>query len=208
MTVSNTIIDDNPEVSESESQANLTDIQEATQENTTVSKDAPANIDESDSTDAKAVYSGDDEDSVKTGSGNDTADTGGGNDNVDTGDGDDIASVGDGDDGVNAGGGDDIVVGSSGNDVIDGGTGDDVLSGGSGADTYTFGADSGQDEIVGWDGEDRISVDGVEGVSSFDDLNITQDADGNAVIDFGNGNQVTLNGVSPDDLDADDFDFS
>lgn len=90
----------------------------------------------------------------------------------------------------------------------------DTLTGFAGADTFVF---SGGDDIVtagptgtyGYqDGVDKLDV-SAWGVESIDDLVISTNAAGNAVIEntFGDG-QVTLVGVNSSVLDASDFIFA
>ena len=112
---------------------------------------------------------------------------------------------------------DDIIVGNSanntlegqnGNDRIDGGDGNDALTGGAGADTfvYTSGADSIQDfnRTQG----DKIDLTGMLGVYSLADVLALTNTNPSAVITFGPGNTLTLNGVTKASLVADDFLFA
>lgn len=126
--------------------------------------------------------------------------------------------------------GDDILYGNLGDDRLFGNLGDDVLYGGQGADTLSGGA--GNDLLVGGLGADRIAVgsgDGVDTVSGFStgdgdviavaanvngtgiasaaDLlaRLTTDPNGDAVLDLGSGNTLTLMGVRTTELSAADF---
>ncbi|MFP3944225.1 MAG: calcium-binding protein [Alphaproteobacteria bacterium] len=104
-----------------------------------------------------------------------------------------------GDDVIFGGEGDDFILGQHGADVIDGGEGDDILAGGVGSDTYVFGPDSGADIVWGFDlAEDTIDLTAA-GISSLDGR-VSDDTFGNAVIDLGGGNQITVAGVSAADL--------
>ena len=54
--------------------------------------------------------------------------------------------------------------------------------------------------------EDRIDLRGIAGVTGFDwVLAHTRDVDGNAVIDVGGGQEVTIEAVSVATLHSDDF---
>lgn len=109
-----------------------------------------------------------------------------------------------GDDDIAALGGDDIVDGLEGNDTIDGQAGNDALTGGAGNDVFVVGLENGADIITDFtSGADQIDVTAY-GVTTIDELTITDSLDG-AVIDLGDGNQVTLNGVSADSLSDADF---
>lgn len=119
---------------------------------------------------------------------------------------------------LNGGAGDDTITGEEGNDVLIGGTGDDLLtgdgglSGESGDDIFVYNAaDGGQDTITDFqiDGDDdTIQIDDAD-IDSFDALIALAEDDGagNTVIDFGDGNTLTLNDVAIADLEADDFSF-
>ena len=100
------------------------------------------------------------------------------------------------------------VVNGDGGDRLEGGSGADVLTGGAGDDLFRFASGDGADAIVDFaDGEDRIDLRGHTGVGSFGDLTIRQSSSGDAVIDLGGGDQLTLTGVQVSTLDASDFLF-
>ena len=157
-------------------------------------------------------------DIVVTGSGDDFVSAGSGTDYVFTGSGDDIARGGSGNDYIVGGAGDDILLGDAGDDrifggegddTIMGGTGDDTMSGGTGSDIFLFGTDSGNDTITDFDvDEDTIDLSMLPGPITFSDLTITTDEDGHAVITHSSlGGTITLQGVTPGDLTADQFNF-
>ncbi|WP_281275263.1 calcium-binding protein [Afifella aestuarii] len=159
---------------------------------------------------------------------NDAFYAGDGDDTGYAGDGDDIAAGGDGADEIGGGIGNDTVGGGNGNDLLYGGAGNDVLYGGNDADTiyggsgndqiyfgdndgaadiYASVADNGTDVVFGFEnGTDHLDV-RANGFTSFAELTIGEDAGGNATIDLGGGNILTLNGVAASELDASDFLF-
>ncbi len=105
--------------------------------------------------------------------------------------------------------GDDILYGGAGNDVLYGGAGNDILWGGIGNDTFVFDLGFGNNTIYRFEtSNDIIELNGL-GVSSFAQLQgyFKQNGD-DLVIDFGDGNSITLQNVSRDDLTADVFKFT
>ena len=162
--------------------------------------------------------------------------TGDGNDNVLAGDrGNDILSGGDGNDTLygdgrviadthgTGGSGPIVTYGDvasdlgevAGNDVLTGGKGDDTLVGGGGDDMLTGGQmrtcsssvpASGNDHITDFEKKDMIAINGVAGVDDFSDLTIVN-VGGSAVISWGTGDSVTLDGYKASKLSAADFTF-
>ena len=115
---------------------------------------------------------------------------------------------------IYGGEGNDTVLGNEGSDWLGGDGGDDVLTGGAGADTFFFGSDglsgiagaAGHDTITDFtaaDG-DRIDLTAFAGAKSLADLSLADNAEGNAVIGFGE-NTITLLGVSAASLDQSHF---
>lgn len=100
--------------------------------------------------------------------------------------------------------GNDVMKGAGGADELDGGIGKDVLWGNGGFDTFDFDTGYGKDKIMDFDadpsggGQDLISAVFLNIVSKTKDH-------GNTVIDFGNGDVLTLVGVKAQDIDATDF---
>jgi uncharacterized delta-60 repeat protein len=116
-----------------------------------------------------------------------------------------------GNDTVYGGSGDDSLFGQDGNDVLIGGTGNDLLSGGSGNDTFRFVDGFGADHVTDFDptgSSDLIDLTGAANPNwtSFADVqaNMTQ-VGADTVIDLGNGNTITLIGVTATNLTAGDF---
>ncbi len=161
-------------------------------------------------TGSDTLYGGDGDDKAYGGTENDTLAGGDGSDELGLGQGDDQAAAGDGDDIVFGGAGADTVFAGTGADTVYGGTGDDVvfLGGTDGAaDVYGSVAENGSDVIFGFeDGTDRLDLT-ASGLTSFADIaaRIGQDANGNATIDLGGGDVLTLSGLDPSLLGADDF---
>ncbi|MEP3114755.1 calcium-binding protein [Nisaea sp.] len=120
--------------------------------------------------------------------------------------GDDIIYGNQQNDVVYGGAGSDTLYGGQNDDTLEGGRGDDVLHGNLGGDQFVFRTNSGVDVIYDFvAGTDTIRVaNGINGLSVAEpgDLasRISSDAQGNAVIDFGNGNVVTIDGLSANDL--------
>lgn len=104
--------------------------------------------------------------------------------------------------------GDDSLAGGSGRDTIAGDAGDDVLTGGADADLFQFSVGSGHDRITDFqNGSDRLQLARIAGVDGFEDLTVTQGADG-AVISWAAGTaSVVLVGVAASDVDASDVLF-
>jgi Ca2+-binding RTX toxin-like protein len=125
-----------------------------------------------------------------------------------------------GNDTIFGGDGNDTIFGGRGDDTVDGGSGDDTIEGGSGNDTITTG--TGRDTVVltrggGWDvvtdlditrmpdgfTRDRLDLSGLRGGSGpgglvrWKDIVITQTAQGDAILQFPEGERLTLLGVPP-----------
>ncbi|EDM71497.1 Hemolysin-type calcium-binding region [Roseobacter sp. AzwK-3b] len=93
--------------------------------------------------------------------------------------------------------------GRNGNDILVDGLGSDILIGGEGADFFTI-VGGGNDVIDDFEiGVDILNV--VIGGLSVADRNValtsaTDDGDGSAVVDFGNGNILTFRGLTTEDV--------
>ncbi|MGL3111436.1 VCBS domain-containing protein [Bradyrhizobium sp. BR 1432] len=102
----------------------------------------------------------------------------------------------------------DQLFGNNGNDLINGGAGNDFLGGGLGADTFVYATGGGADTIGDFlqAQTDKIDLTGVAGVSSFAQVQALATQVGlNTVIDFGNGDSLTLSNVTLSNLTAADF---
>ncbi|MCR8549014.1 hypothetical protein M4578_14340 [Salipiger sp. P9] len=113
---------------------------------------------------------------------------------------------------LNGAWGDDTLIGGAGNDTLCDSKGDDLFSGGGGRDVFLFTDGFGNDRIADFEirqwGE-VIDLSGVSAITGFADLaaNHLRDIGGNAVIDDGHGNTITLVGIDAGDLGANDFLF-
>ncbi|WLI11224.1 MULTISPECIES: VCBS domain-containing protein [Pseudomonas] len=85
---------------------------------------------------------------------------------------------------------------------------DDNLTGSSGADTFVFAQPIGNNQIYSFDATaDKIDLIGFTGITSFADLSITNDENGNALVSISSGQSVTLKGVDAADLSESNFQF-
>lgn len=103
----------------------------------------------------------------------------------------------------------DTIRGNGEANVIDGGRGNDTITGGGGADTFVIGANSGRDTITDFsiNGGDRIDLRAI-GIDSYAEFRAAAtNVNGNVVVDLGNGNQLTLNGVTEQAFTGNDFIF-
>ena len=102
-----------------------------------------------------------------------------------------------------------MLLGGTGNDELNGGAGDDRLTGGAGDDTFVFQGGGGSDAVPDFEVDHDIvrvqqGINGLAINSPEDIASLVFEDGGNAVIDFGNGDTLTLVGVSADDVQAPD----
>jgi hypothetical protein len=125
--------------------------------------------------------------------------------------GDDILYGVSGNDVMYGGVGNDTLFGQDGADTLYGGTGNDVLNGGAGNDAFVFADGFGQDRIVGFTAggtDDSINLSALTNPdwTTFADVQAhAAQVGADTLIDFGNGNSVTLVGVTAANLTAADF---
>lgn len=104
--------------------------------------------------------------------------------------------------------GDDTIFGLGGNDFIEGKAGDDLLYGGAGADTFFFDADAGLDMIgdftLSGHSSDRIALPDNYFDSVNEVLSAAEAVGADTVIVYG-PNELTIIGVTPDELLLNDF---
>jgi len=162
------------------------------------------------------LVGGDGNDTMSGGSGNDAMAGGEGHDVMHGDGGDDVLVGGGGDDTVHAGSGNDVLVGGdgddklygdAGHDLLWGGAGDDVMYGGSGADTFYFVAGDQNASIMDFEiGVDTLIV--IHQAHDFAELQGFMHQSGHdTVIEFGNGDTLTLAYTDMSHLSASDFDI-
>ncbi|SLN19496.1 Hint domain-containing protein [Pseudooctadecabacter jejudonensis] len=132
-------------------------------------------------------------------------DANGGDDSIIGGSGDDVIEAGSGADTINAGAGNDTITLSSGGTSGDGdadlviledGFGDDIIS------EFDAPTPDGDGTFTGTDMFDVTGLTNAAGDPvTTDDVTVTDDGSGNAVLTFPNGESVTLIGISPTDAD-------
>ncbi len=160
--------------------------------------------------DSDRLYGGGGDDEIHGDAGDDSLYGGAGNDTLYGGEGGDSLYGGSGDDNLYGGAEGDGLYGGGGSDKLYGGAGNDALYGGAGADTFVFEENNGADLIYDFTvGKDVIDLSALTGIDSFDDLTITTNSFGDAIIDLSahGGGEIRLRNVSEGDLDADDFVF-
>lgn len=141
-----------------------------------------------------------------------------GDDTILGGGGDDTIFSGLDDDSVEGGAGDDSIAGSTGSDTIDGGAGNDNIDVGgadSVVDTVVLQDGSGDDVVSNFEGPISNPDGSFTGVDQFDvtalndnlgnpvntnDVVVSDDGTGNAVLTFPNGESVILTGIAPADV--------
>lgn len=145
-------------------------------------------------------------DFIDAGAGDDTILAVSGNDLVVGGDGDDTICAGAGNDAIFGGAGHDVIDGGDGGDVLDGGAGSDTLIGGSGNDTFVFTSGGGKDVVLDFSNGDILhipkTINGLAVITPADLANNVTSVKGNAVIDLGNGDSITLVGIKAENVQA------
>jgi len=101
-------------------------------------------------------------------------------------------------------GGNDVVDGRGGDDFIDGGAGRDRLTGGLGSDTFGFRDGNGRDVITDFDADGGVGQQDFIDATYPGDLAVIQ-VGKNTIINFGDGDTLTLLGVKASHIDATDF---
>lgn len=153
------------------------------------------------------------------GDGRDTAQGGIGQDIINGDGGDDVLYGGTRRDFLYGGGKDDMLFGEAGfdrlfggggDDILDGGTENDRLTGGSGRDTFVFGLDMGQDRIRDFEDDiDTIQLNSNLWSGSRDAQAVVDDfgqiVGNDAVLNFGTGEVLVLNGVTDLQILVDDI---
>ena len=99
--------------------------------------------------------------------------------------------------------------GGDGADTLEGTSRDETFTGGGGADTFVFDEENGDDTITDFTADtDKIDLTAFTGITSLDDL-LYWKSGGDTLIylRLDGGGTIRLEGISPDELDADDFIF-
>lgn len=164
---------------------------------------------------ADDIYGGGGSDTILGAGGNDDLNGNGGRDNIFGGTGnDDISGGNQGDrlvggngiDGIYGGGGNDRLVGGRGNDELSGGAGkdrlaggagDDLLNGGAGDDTFVFTVGMDMDRVEDAELTDTLAISAnlANGLSAQDIANQADIRQNLTTIDFGNGDELVLDGT-------------
>ena len=149
---------------------------------------------------------GDGADTLAGGRGADTLRGGAGDDTLEGQHGDDTLEGGAGDDTLSGGTGNDTLVGGAGDDTLGGGTGDDVLIGGAGSDTFIAELGKpGADTISDFNpSQDTIDLQGFGGIENISRLSVSE-ADGGTLLEIGTGGSLFIEGVTPDQLGAENL---
>ncbi len=149
------------------------------------------------------LYGGDGHDTMSGNSGSDKLYGGTGNDHMEGNAGSDVLY------GQN---GNDVLYGNEGNDTLAGGKGDDILYGGKGQDVFIFSKGSGNDIIHDFAPHNKaagmrdiVAVSHIIYHSAEEVLQHTSYHSGNAIIDFGNGNQLSITGIAHNGLSVHDI---
>lgn len=113
----------------------------------------------------------------------------------------------DGGDKIYGGGGGDTLSGGGGADLLQGGRGNDEMRGDGGADVFVFGQGHGKDRILDFTpGEDLIDLRGLAAPGFGYEALAIRSSGADCVIQTGSG-KITLSGLAPDEIGADDFLF-
>lgn len=156
---------------------------------------------------------GGDNDTIRGDAGNDFLKGGTFKDLVQGGSGNDKIAGNAGRDNLQGGAGNDNIKGGGGNDRIDGGAGNDFMKGGAGADTFVFNEGHRNDRIVDFDtARDKLLLDAaLVGNANSGQAVLNQFAEVTAagvVLDFGDGDRITLTNLSSLNGLADDILFA
>ena len=156
---------------------------------------------------ADRVLGDNDDDFVYGNLGNDTLSGGENEDVLFGGQNEDIVYGNSGNDTLYGNLGNDTLYGGKGIDLISGADGTDVLIGGQGADSFEIGFGDDIDQVLDFslaEGDRiRVDVDGT-GIGSISSLvqNLTTDSSGNLLVSIGNGDGLTLVGLTSADASS------
>jgi len=152
-------------------------------------------------------------DAISGGAGKDLLKGNYGADALSGGNGRDKLKGGNGNDYLEGNKGKDRLVGGKSDDSLNGGIGKDKLIGGSGDDLFIFAEGDGDDSIIdfiaGANSNDIIQLLSINGFNDFSDIQkAASQVNNNTIIDMNGDDQITLIGINPGDLHADDFLFT
>jgi Ca2+-binding RTX toxin-like protein len=99
--------------------------------------------------------------------------------------------------------GNDISLGRGGVDTLSGGVGNDRMTGGIGEDKFVFEPGFGRDVITDFDANPLDGQDHID--ATFPGADAVTQVGKHTVIDFGDGDRLTLLNVTASDIDATDF---
>ncbi len=140
-------------------------------------------------------------DKLLGGLGDDELFGGQGADVINGGQGKDKVRGGTGDDNLSGRGGDDILTGGRGNDRLDGGAGNDRLTGGADLDVFAFGRGYDADVVTDFQsGMDQIDLSAFAFASNDQALSIASEIGNDLVMDFGDGDVLTIKNVTQADI--------
>jgi cysteinyl-tRNA synthetase len=159
---------------------------------------------------ADKLYGQKGNDALSGNEGDDFLYAGFGKDTLKGGAGNDYMEGNQGRDWLEGGAGSDTMHGGLDNDSLIGGAGNDMLYGGAGRDVFFFGVAAGKDVMMDFEGAgkavgDLIQISKSVYTSVAEILKNITYAEGNAVIDLGEGNSVTLSHIAPNALISSDF---
>lgn len=148
-----------------------------------------------------SILGEDDNDLIYAGTGTNWVDGGAGADRIFGGIDGEVLNGGLGNDRLGGNGGNDALWGGGGADVLNGGAGNDTLGGGWGADTILFARGGGADRVLGFaDDVDTLKLNDNlwgGGMGAWKVVNTYASVvNGNTVLDFGNGDVLTVVGVT------------
>ncbi len=154
------------------------------------------------------AYGGDGQDHLYGGKSDDRLYGDDGKDTLEGGAGDDVLFGGSDNDALYGGAQGDRLGGGGGDDLINGGLGGDRMTGNTGADIFEFRGTFNHDIISDFgNGDDKILLGAELGIWDIERILLyqTTEVDGNTVIDLKGWGSITLEGVLPSELTADDF---
>jgi len=121
-------------------------------------------------------------------------------DTILSGDGADLVRAGAGADSLHGGAGKDRLYGDGGNDYIFGGADNDRMTGGKGSDSFHFSSGNGQDVVIDFDAKGGGGKQDYVSLYEWDTFTVHKAGKNNTMLDFGEGETLTLLGVKRADF--------